>query len=85
MLLVASVCFLVLGVAASFIPTASGCGVPLIESARHSTEPTPHVHGPCEQQNDRRALAGVVLIVGAGATLFIARRRHVLVWTAPLA
>lgn len=69
-LVVASILLLALGVSAAVIPTAEGCGVPLIESAQHSTEPTPHVHGPCEQGNDRRTFAGVVLIIGAGAAAF---------------
>lgn len=74
-LLAAFACFLILGLGASLTPTGPGCGLPLIESAKHSTEPTPHVHGPCEQANDRRGLAGAVLIVGAAAALFTARRR----------
>ena len=50
-LLAAFACFLMLGLGPSLIPTASGCGAPLVESAQHLTEPTPHVHGPCEQAN----------------------------------
>lgn len=34
-----------------------------------------HVHGPCEQANDRRSLAGVVLILGSCTTAFVGRRR----------
>lgn len=75
-LLLASGCFLALGLASSLTPTGPGCGSPIIESAKHSTEPTPHIHGPCEQANDRRALGGLVLVIGSGVTLLAARRRR---------
>lgn len=74
-LVLVSAMLLVLGVAASVIPTGDRCGIPIVESAKHSTEPTPHVHGPCEQGNDRRGLAGIVLVLGATATTVFARRR----------
>lgn len=74
-LVVATVFLLALGVGASVIPTGEGCGIPIIESAQHQMEPTPHVHGPCERGNDRRAFAGAVLVIGAVASAVLARRR----------
>ena len=75
-LVAASTLFLSLGLAASVIPAAHGCGIPIVESAKHQMQPTPHIHSVCEQGNDRRGFAGAVLIIGSAVCARTARQRR---------
>jgi hypothetical protein len=55
------------------VPAGSSCDLPIVEFVPHALEDAagPHFHDRCQLESDRRSLAGLLLIAGAGATGFV--------------